>query len=142
MPFGLTLRLDPTPRAIFATLVPGPKPPATKSAEFSRIKVQDGVTNSRGVYITRLRLHKFELLSRTTLVVKSQQSIQQDCMDRVSLAMGAGGIEPLAQPPHMSLTGNGFTVRREEQLPKEKSPLERVSQGAYRPRICNGSNTP
>ena len=43
-------------------------------------------------------------------------------MDRVSLAMGARGIEPLAQPPHKSLKGNGFTVRREEQLPKRKAP--------------------
>jgi len=56
--------------------------------------------------------------------------------------MGAGGIEPLAQPPHISLTGNGFTVRREEQLPKKKSPLEPLSQGAYRRKICNGANTP
>jgi len=63
-------------------------------------------------------------------------------MDRVSLTMGAGGIEPLAQPPHISLTGNGFTVRREEQLPKKKSPLELLSQGAYRRKICNGANTP
>ena len=43
--------------------------------------------------------------------------------------MGVGGIEPLTQPPHLSIMGNGFTVRREEQLPKTKKPLKAVPQG-------------
>lgn len=50
-------------------------------------------------------------------------------MDRTSLRMGAGGIEPLAQPPHLSLMSNGVTVRREEQLPKRKAPWNSRPRG-------------